>query len=163
MRIEHLAPAHLRQNFGCGEPALDRYFGARAAREAARRLTAIFVLVGPSGEVTGYYSLSGVTLLLPDLLGSERGGASRYPPLPAAKLSRLAVDARHQGQGWGGKMLEDALARVAASATKSMAVVAETASERGQAFYLAKRFKAFPDRPERLYRFVSTLKKAAAF
>jgi GNAT superfamily N-acetyltransferase len=152
MTMVPLRAAHARAGFRCGDAALDRYFKSQAGRDAVRGLAAVFVLVLPDAKLAGYYTLAPATVFLPDLLAGGERKTSRYPPMPAARLSRLAVDLRHRGQGYGRHMLADALARVRRSGYESVAVVAEAEEEAGQEFYRHAGFAAFPDRPDRLFR-----------
>jgi len=152
MRTEVLSPCHDRTKFRSGVAELDRYFHAQAGRDAVRRLAAVFVLPLQDARIAGYYTLAPATVFLPDLLGGAERKASRYPAMPAAKLSRLAVDRRVRGQGHGRALLADALARVRASAVQPVAVVAEAAGDAAMRFYLHEGFLPFPDRPDRVFR-----------
>jgi len=158
MRVEALAPGHHRVKFRCGDAELDRYFRGQAGRDTVRRLAAVFVLVLPEGRVAGYYTLAPATVFLPDLLGSAARKGSRYPAMPAAKLSRLGVDTRQKGRGYGRYLLADALARVVTQAPDSMAVIAKAETEAGRAFYTREGFLAFPDRADCLFRPVADLR-----
>jgi predicted GNAT family N-acyltransferase len=131
---------------------VDQYFRSQAGRDAARRLAAVFVLVMPQMQVAGFYTLAPATVFLPDLLAGTERKNSRYPPMPAARLSRLAVDMRVRGAGHGRDLLADALARVQASRFGSVAVIAEAPEEEGRAFYMREGFLPFPDRADRLFR-----------
>jgi GNAT superfamily N-acetyltransferase len=152
MKIEALGSAHERGGFRAGVPVLDRYFRHQAGRDAARRLAAVFVLVMPGGGVAGYYTLAPATVLLPDLLGASERKASRYPPMAAARLSRLMVDERQRGQGFARAMLADALHRVWRSGLDVVALIADAPDEAARAFYLRAGLLPFPDREDRLFR-----------
>ena len=158
MKVEALSPAHERAAFRSGEPALDRYFRHQAGRDAARSLAAVFVLVLPDGKIAGYYTLAPATLLLPDLLGGGERKASRYPPMPVARLNRLVVDARHRGQGLGRFLLADALLRVRRSGLDVVAVVAQATGAAGQGFYAHAGLLRFPDRGDRFFRPMADLR-----
>ncbi len=158
MPIEVLGSQHERAKFRSGVAELDRYFHAQAGRDAARRLAAVFVLPLPDARIAGYYTLAPATVFLPDLLGGTERKASRYPAMPAAKLSRLAVDKRVRGQGHGRHLLADALARVRASAFAPVAVIAEAAGEGASGFYVHEGFLPFPDRPDRFFRPMADIK-----
>jgi GNAT superfamily N-acetyltransferase len=110
------------------------------------------VLVLPDQKIAGYYTLSPVTVFLPDLLAEDERKSSGYPPMAAAILSRLAVDLRYRGQGYGRHLLADAFSRVSASSFSSVAVIAEAEAETARRFYLREGFLEFPDRPDRLFR-----------
>lgn len=152
MKVAALAPGYRLKPFRCGEPAIDRYLAGRAKRDMERSLAAVFVLLLPDEIVAGFYVLAPATIFLPDLLAGSERKTSRYPPMPAARLSRLVVDQRHRGQGAGRYLLGDALGRVSRSAFGSVAVIAEAADEATRGFYLREGFLAFPDRADRLFR-----------
>lgn len=152
MKIEQLAPAHDRGTFRCGIPSFDKYLRAQAGRDAAKSLAAVFVGELASGKVVGYYALSSATVLLPDLLGGGQRVVSRYPALIAARLTRLAVDKRHRGQGYAGALLRDVVARLQASPLKPMALIAEVQNEAARHFLEHAGFQSFADQPNRAFR-----------
>lgn len=152
MKIEPLRPEHGRAGFRCGVAELDRYFRGQAGRDVARKLAAVFVLVLPDKRVAGFYTLAPATVFLPDLLAGAERKTSRYPPMPAARLSRLAVDERLRGRGYGRDLLTDALARVHDSPVGLVAVVAEAVAAGAQAFYARVGFLPFPDRQDLFFR-----------
>ena len=152
MRIEPLTQAHERGGFRCGVPSFDKYFRAQAGRDAAKNLAAIFAGVLPEGKIAGYYALSAATVLLPDLLGGPQRLVSRYPALTAARLTRLAVDRRHRGQGYAAVLLADALNRLRASPVRPMAVIAEIPNEAARYFLEHAGFQSLIDQPNRAFR-----------
>ena len=133
-------------------PSVDRYFRAQAGRDAARGLAAVFVVVLPDDKLAGFYTLAPATVLLPDLLSGGIRKISRYPALPAARLTRLAVDKRQRGQGLARAMLQDAMARLVESRLKPVALIAEAPVEAARHFYAHAGFQAFPERAHQLFR-----------
>ncbi len=156
MRIEPLTQAHERGGFRCGVPSFDKYFRAQAGRDAAKSLAAIFAGVLPEGKLAGYYALSAAAVLLPDLLGGPQRLVSRYPVLTAARLTRLAVDKRHRGQGHAAVLLADALNRLRASPVRPMAVIAEIPNETARHFLEHAGFQVLLDQPNRAFRVLQT-------
>lgn len=150
MIITALRPEHERAGFHSGVAAFDDYLRHRALRDATRNLAAVFVLQRRDEGVAGFYALSAGSLILPNLLGSPREGATRYPVLPVARLWRLAVDLRHRGVGCGHYMLADALARVYHARPETAAMIAESPTP-ARGFCLRAGFIAFPDQPARLF------------
>ena len=49
----------------------------------------------------------------------------RYPTVPAVRMGRLAVDQSFKGQGMGGALLADALARAARSEIAAYALLVD--------------------------------------
>jgi GNAT superfamily N-acetyltransferase len=150
-RVALLSPAHDRTCFRSGVPALDRYLTGQAGRDVARAMSAVFVLVTPANKVAGYYALAPATVYLPGWLGDTERPGLRYPPVPAARLARLAVDRRHRRQGHGRALLADALHRTRRHAAGALALVADTADETAREFYAHAGFLALADQ-RRMFR-----------
>lgn len=113
LRIERLdGRRHRRDGFDSGVPALDAYLRERASQHQRDGIATTHVLVGDAepGHILGWYSLAAAQVLLADLSERDRARLPRHP-VPAARLARLAVDHRRQGQGLGGALLQDAVKR----------------------------------------------------
>lgn len=151
--IEPLDPnRHDRASFSCGKSQLDRFLREQADQERRRGVSQTYVLArGPT--ILGYYSLSatGIDLsLVPPDIGKK---LPRYPVVPAILLGRLAVDASHAGQGRGEYLLIDAL-RVSLETSKKVGaifVVVDALDDDAAAFYAHMGFRAFQDRPHKLF------------
>jgi GNAT superfamily N-acetyltransferase len=150
-RVELLNPAHDRTSFRSGVATLDHYLTGQAGRDVARAMSAVFVLVTPAGKVTGYYALAPATVHLPGLLGDAERGGLRYPPVPAARLARLAVDRRHRQRGHGRALLADALLRIKRHAPGALALVADAAEDAARSFYAHAGFLPLADQ-NRMFR-----------
>jgi predicted GNAT family N-acyltransferase len=59
----------------------------------------------------------------------------RYPVAPVARLGRLAVDRRFEGQQLGRALLWDAAQRALASSVAAFALVVDAQDDRAAAFY----------------------------
>jgi GNAT superfamily N-acetyltransferase len=149
--VELLSPAHDRASFRSGLPALDHYITGQAGRDVARAMSAVFVLVTPAGKVAGYYALAPASVHLPALLGDSGRAAPHYPPVPAARLARLAVDRRHRGQGHGRTLLADALLRARRHQAAPLALVADAAAAEARGFYAHAGFLPLADQ-DRMFR-----------
>jgi GNAT superfamily N-acetyltransferase len=150
MRVELLGAGHDRSAFRSGVKVLDQYLSGQARRDVARAMSAVFVMATPAGKVMGYYALAPATVHLPTLLGQASGGV-QYPPVPAARLARLAVDRRHRRQGHGRALLADALLRIRRQAQDALALVADTLDESGRDFYAHAGFVPLADQ-NRMFR-----------
>jgi GNAT superfamily N-acetyltransferase len=159
LRIEPLSAAMERSGFCCGIDALDDYFSRRAGQDAKRRVAVPYALVGQTGVVLGYYTLSQLAVRLSDLPTGMARRLPRYPLLPATLLGRLAVDRRHQGDGLGRLLLMDALRRsyTASLQVASLAVVTEAKDERSLSFYEAHDFRPLPSRQRTLFLPMGTI------
>lgn len=149
--VEPLASRHLRDNFDSGAPELDRYLKTQAGQDARKRVAAPFVLAAPEGAVAGYYTLSAAAILAPELPDAVLRKLPRYPQIPAVLLGRLAVDRRHQGEGFGRHLLADAVLRSLRSEIAAFAVVVDARDAAARRFYERESFQPFPDHPMRLF------------
>lgn len=145
-RFELFGERHrpLRASFSCGEEALDEYLKTRARREMDHRIAVVYVLYDAvKGRIAGYYTLSSLSVELPE---GMRKGLAKYPEYPATLIGRLAVDESYQGQGLGKRILLDALGRALAASRKvaSYAVITDAKNEQAQAFYSRYGFLSLP-------------------
>jgi GNAT superfamily N-acetyltransferase len=130
---EHHRP--LRASFSCGEKALEEYLKTRARKEMDYRIAVVYVLHDAAeGRIAGYYTLSSLSVELPE---DMRRGLPKYPEYPVTLIGRLAVDDSYQGRGLGGRILFDALGRVLAGSrtVASYAVITDAKNEQAQSFY----------------------------
>ncbi|WP_026379511.1 GNAT family N-acetyltransferase [Afifella pfennigii] len=121
--------------FACGNGALDRYLSQQAATDVRRGHAACFLAVeAKSGKPAGYYTLSAVDILLPDLPEKLARGLRGRPLLPVARLGRLAVDRSFQGRGLGAALLVDAARRCLQSQVPVFALLSEARSLEAKTF-----------------------------
>jgi GNAT superfamily N-acetyltransferase len=112
LRVESLSDRHHRDSFTSSVEGLDGYLRQQAGQETRRRVTSCFVLVaGDDPAPIGYYTLAATSLALTELPEALAKRLPRYPVVPATLMGRLAVDARHQGQGHGELLLFDGFSR----------------------------------------------------
>lgn len=150
-KIEPLSQHHIRTDFSCGVPALDRYFRTQAGQDARKHVAAPFVMILADTTIAGFYTLSATAVAAPELPAETIRKLPRYPLIPATLLGRLAVDLRQRGKGYGRFMLADALFRSCRSEIASFAVIVEAKDEAARGFYLRESFLPFPDHPLRLF------------
>jgi GNAT superfamily N-acetyltransferase len=112
-----------RNEFTSGSEALDDYFHGQVSQDIRRRITTCFVALSEEHGVAGYYTLASTSLPLGELPAAIAKKLPRYPSVPAVRMGRLAVDQRFRGQGLGGALLADALARAAGADIAAFAPV----------------------------------------
>jgi predicted GNAT family N-acyltransferase len=137
-RVEPLQKSHVRETFGCGHVALDRYLQHQARQDAQSQVAAVFVAVKPTDStVLGFYSLSASSIDAADLPPDLAKKLPRYPHLAVTLLGRLAIDKPYKGQGLGQFLLLDALYRSLQAATTiaAMAVVVDAKDAAAEAFH----------------------------
>ena len=138
-RVEPLDPGrHDRGAFTCGERSLDDYLRTLAGQHKRDGVASTHVLVDDDAPVTilGYYSLSAAQVLLHELQPADQRRLPRYP-VPAARMGRLAIDHRWQGQGYGDSLIGDAVARCLALRTELgiLVLIVDALHEVAAAFY----------------------------
>jgi GNAT superfamily N-acetyltransferase len=88
-----------------------------------------------STTVAGFYTLSAGSVVLSDFPETVVKKLPRYPVAPVARLGRLAVDRRFEGQQLGRALLWDAAQRALAFSVAAFALVVDAKDERAAAFY----------------------------
>jgi GNAT superfamily N-acetyltransferase len=111
--------------------------------------------------VLGYYCLSAYSLDISDLVEPVAKCLPRYPVLPATLIGRLAVDSGHQGKGYGGYLLLDAMRKVLEASTKvaSVALIVDAIDREAVSFYIRHGFIEFPNDPLKLYISMESIEK----
>lgn len=115
--IEPLDPAkHDRAAFSCGIDQVDNFFRRTANKLAKASNVRTFVMVGPEGELIGFYATNAHAIDYTEL--PERFARTRpaHGSIPAAYIAMIGVDGRFQGRGYGGDLLVNCLARLAGAA-----------------------------------------------
>ncbi|HET9162698.1 MAG TPA: GNAT family N-acetyltransferase [Solirubrobacterales bacterium] len=153
--------AHEVADFACGEESLDRWLHRYAGQGERRDATRTFV-AAEHGLVRGYYTLVAGQLEHAEATEAVRKGLSRHFPIPVAILARLAVDERHQGQGLGASLLNDALERIcrAAHEVAVRAVVVHAINDAAVGFYERFGFRGLSEAPRSLMVTLAELKEA---
>jgi len=149
-----------RMPFSCGDGQLDAYFHQQASQDERRRLARTFVLREVSGvAIAGFYTLSAMSLV-PAMLPSEVARKlPRFDQIPGMLLSRLAVDLGFQGQGVGGRLLLDAIARIEAIEAGVFMIVVD-AYESARGFYAKFGFQLLPGSGSRMILPMDTVRRA---
>ena len=146
--------------FNSGSGALDAYFKQQVTQDIRRRVTACFVALTREQRIAGYYTLASAGLLLTDLPSNVAKRLPRYPSVSAVRMGRLAIDQGFKGQGLGGALLADALARAASSEIAAYALVVDALDESAVAFYRHHGFVVLPDAPLTLFLPLATARRA---
>lgn len=150
-----------REAFACGEPALDTYLATYAGQHEQAGVARTFLAVNKETQgLVGYYSLS-MSSIPRDYLPATL--QKRFPafPVPVARLVRLAVDQRCQGQGLGEFLFMAALHQCHKLAQEigMVAVVVDAKHDRAARFYRQYGFESLPDQPLLLWLNAKKLKQ----
>lgn len=160
--VEALNKQHRRKDFLCAAaPELQEYLQKTARQDSDRDAGQTFVAAFDNGTIVGYYTLSSLSIELQDLPQDSQNRLPRYPVVPAAMLGRLAVDDRYARQGYGEFLLMDAFKRTARLSEQIAiyAVITEPRDEKARTFYENFDFLAFPERTDRLFIPMKTVRK----
>lgn len=150
-RVTAFDGSYNRKAFSSTSEALNRYLKTQASQDIKRRLAACYLLVTGENKVAGYYTLSAMSIPLPDLPDELKAKLPRYPTIPAVLLGRLAVDMRHAGKGLGGVLLVDAIKRSKAAEIAAYAMVADAKDQGATEFYQHFGFIPFEGKPTSLF------------
>jgi GNAT superfamily N-acetyltransferase len=146
-RPEPLRGKHDFGSFGCGEESLDSWLHRYSRHPEAAASARVFVTTD-STHVAGYYALAVGQVEPVDGTARLVKGQPQGKPVPVVILARLAVDERHQGQGLGRSLLQDALLRVAGAAgAVGIRALVVHAYEEARDFYLRFGFEPSPTDP----------------
>lgn len=141
LRIELLEARHRREDFDCGNDALNAFLHRQAGQVQRRGFGKTYVALADSGiDVIGFVTVSVGQVeawALPAQLKLPRH------PVPMLRIGRLAVDKRQQGKGIGQDLLAFAL-RLALEFSERVglyAVVVDAKDDRAAAFYRRLHFE----------------------
>lgn len=164
--IEALNPEkHDRAAFSCGVEKVDNFFRRTANKLATAYNLRVFVMTAPAGGLIGFYALNAHAVDYSDLPTKYARTRPGHGCIPAAYMSMIGVDSRHQGKGYGGDLLVDGLRRIASAADNiGIAVVMLDVLNCGDPAKTAKRialyegygFTALPSHLLRLFMPVAT-------
>ena len=170
--IEPLDPSrHDRAAFSCGIEQVDNYFRKTANKLAQTGNVRVFVMTDPAGELIGFYATNAHAIhydVLPETFRRNRPG---HGHIPAAYISMISVDLRHQGEGFGGDLLVDCLRRIAGAAEDiGIRVVlldvldcGDTAlTQRRKALYSSYGFASLPSNELRMFILMSEVQALVA-
>lgn len=167
--IEPFDPGkHDRTAFSCGVEQIDNFFSKTANKLSKADNLRVFVMVGQSGALIGFYALNAHAVDYSELPAKLARTRSGHGLIPAAYISMIGVDSRFQGKGYGGDLLVDALARIARAADLiGIAVVMLDVLDCGDPALVQKRkrlytsygFAPLPSNDMRLFLPMATVRK----
>jgi ribosomal protein S18 acetylase RimI-like enzyme len=137
---------HDRAAFDCGSEPLNRYLREQASQDVKRRAAGCWVLIEENApaSILGFYTLSTesvVTSEIPNLSRAEQKKLPRYDKTGAVLIGRLAVANGAQRQGFGKRLLYDALHRALVSEIPAVVVVTDPKDEKAISFYTSQGFR----------------------
>lgn len=162
LEIRGIEERYRREDFDCGEEALNAYLRRYARQNHEHNIARTFVAVDAHDRVLGYYSLASASIEFDSLPAAYAKRVPRYP-VPAVRIARLAVDRSVKGEGLGGKLLADALQRIltASSEVAVKVVLVDAKNKAAIEFYRHYGFMELTDAPKTLFLPIETVIKAA--
>lgn len=115
IKVEPLERSHHRNDFDCGVEELNNFLKRYSFQNQKSHISKTFVAINEKDAnqnkscVLGFYTLSTGQINFDALPSGIKH--PRYP-VSIARLARLAVDLKLQGQGVGGFLLHDALQKI---------------------------------------------------
>lgn len=101
-------------------------------------------------RIAGFYTLAAGGIPLAEMPASLAKRLPRHPPVPVARLGRLAVALAYHGRKLGGALLWDAVERASRSEVAVYALVVDAKDEQAENFYRHHGFVAFGSTPGKL-------------
>jgi len=158
-----LGKAHYRKIFDCGKLTLNEYIKTQVSQDIKKKLSVCFVLLGDDQQtVNGYYTLSNGSIPYENVPEDLR---KKYPKsydyIPVTLLGRLALDKKIIGQGFGSKILIDALKRslkVSEETLGSVAVIVDPLDIDAEQYYAHFGFIKLPN-SGKMFLDMKTIKK----
>ena len=168
-RIEPFDPdRHDRAAFASGVDAVDNFLKKTANKLARADNLRLYAMTDAAGALIGFYALNAHAIDYAELPGKYARTRPGHGNIPAAYISMIGVDARHQGRGYGGDLLVDALTRIVQAADAiGIAVVILDVLDDGDPVQVARRkalyegygFQPLPSRPLRLFLPLATVRQ----
>lgn len=158
--IAALERHHDRNDFDCGEMALNDFLQRLARQQADKDFNRTYVAIEQGkARIHGFYSVSSASI---DFQNWPAALCLPRYPVPVLRIGRLAVDLRTQGKGIGVALLQHAMHLAASTAEKIglYAVVVDAKNEAVASFYIRYGFQRFPDRSLSLFLTTDVLRRA---
>jgi GNAT superfamily N-acetyltransferase len=152
-----------REGFDCGKEKLNLYLRQSARQHHEKGISKTFVALPEpeSNIIAGYYSVCMAQISFLSLSTTQQKGIPSEYPIPAMRITRLAVDKTFQGKGLGQELLMEALTRALrlSSEVAIYAVVVDAIDEQAKLFYLKYDFIPYEDQSNSLFLPIKQLKK----
>jgi len=160
LRIEQLKKDHIKDNFDCGVDSLNKYISHYARQNDEKNISRTFVAVDDDNLIQAYYSICAASVRIEDLPENISKRLPRYP-VPAARLSRLAVDLNKQGTGLGEHLLLNALKRIYLTSHEMgiKCILVDAIENKAKAFYENYGFISLPNQDLKLFLPIETINK----
>lgn len=145
-----LEVGHDVNKFTCGNDELDYYLRTTARQHQSKNVAKTYVIAEDSDpdKIIGFVTIAIRSMTAKDEMPA--GMVRRLPSnVPGYTLARLAISTSHQGQGFGERLLVEAMtkARAAAREVGGFALFVDAKDEDAAAFYKKYGFTPLPSNP----------------
>jgi len=165
--IEPLAKKHNKQGFRCGDEKLEYFIGKIASQHIRNGVSRTFVLVPEHNQtiIMGHYSITTCDVHIESFSQPDNKKLPKGHPLPAGRLARLAVSTEYRNQGFGAKLLIDAMRNflTAQEAVGMCALFVDAKDEQAASFYKKYSFIQSSDDPMQFYLPTATIRDALRY
>lgn len=158
--IEPLGERHNRAAFRCSDYQITNYFRRHALTNMQSRIANTRVFRDRETDlIVGFSTLSSASLSFDSVPEQFTAGLPRYP-IPVVLLGRMGVDRRYERQGFGRRLVIDAILRAYRQDVMAAYAMIVDPKEGVRDFYL-KNFGFIPlvDDPARLFVHLATFVK----
>ena len=146
-------------SFSCGKEELDIFFKRNALINDKSGYGKTFVLEN-NKEILGFFTLTSFSIQFDEYPKKENERLPKYP-IPCIKIARLAVNKKHQGQGYGKELLKQAFLRIlSVSDTVGIRLIVVDAKESATSFYTRFGFMPLENKQNTHYLLIDTLIEA---
>jgi len=148
IKIEPLERFHNRNDFDCGNKKLNDFLKKYSFQNQKNNISKTFITVDAGSSIAkniaGFYTLSSGQINF-DVL--PKGVKHPKYPVSIARIARLAVDVKYQGNGVGGFLLYDALQKIKAvsQVVGIFAIVVDAKDAKAKSFYERYGFVSLQD------------------
>lgn len=158
LKVELLTKKHVKDHFDCGVFSLNEYLVRFARQNDRKNISRTFVAVDNNKRVFGYYSINTASIEFRELPENIAKGLPMYP-IPAVRLSRLAVDLKMQGSGLGERLLINALKRIYLTGREMgiKCVIVDSIDKKARNFYTRYGFLQLPGQEFKLFLTIETI------
>ena len=158
--VELLEKSHKKDRFDCGIKSLNDYLTRYARQNDQKSISRTFVATNDEKIIQGYYSICSASINFEELPENISKQLPHYP-VPAARLSRLAVDLKMQGTGLGERLLFNALKRIYLTSNEMgiKCVIVDSINEKANSFYESYGFINLPNQDLKLFLLIETIEK----